>query len=82
MTSWPIKFRLMSFFITVAVTITEFSLVSIPVGLMLWLCNIANAGRVAMIAIVLALIFSLSISILTHLWPRRTQRRTIVRSIQ
>ncbi|HUA34053.1 MAG TPA: hypothetical protein VMA09_10645 [Candidatus Binataceae bacterium] len=82
MTSWPIKFRLTSFFITLGVTLTEFALVAIPVGLALWLCNVASAGRVATIAILLATIFSLSISIPTHLWPRRPETRTITRRVR
>ena len=74
MNSWPIKFRLMSFFITIGVTFTEFAVIAIPVGLVLWLCNIASGGRIAAITILLAAIFSLSISIPAHLWPRMAQR--------
>ncbi len=80
MRSWPIRFRLMSFFITIGVTFTEFAVVAIPAGLLLWLCNVGSAGRIATIAITLGAIFSLSISIPAHLWPRMALERAMTRS--
>ena len=74
MTSWPARYRLLSFVITIGVTLTEFALVAVPLGIVLWLCDIASAARIAEVGIVLGAIFSLSIAIPTHLWPNRYRR--------
>jgi uncharacterized membrane protein YfbV (UPF0208 family) len=71
MTSWPIKYRLMSFVITVGVTLTEFAVVAIPVAAVVWLIGLASAAHLAIIVVILAATFSLSISIPTHLGSRR-----------
>lgn len=80
MRSWPLKFRLMSFLITTGVTLTEFAIVAAPIGFIMWLLNIADGQRIVVVALIMAAAFSLSISVSTHLLPRRY--RTIIRGVQ
>jgi ferredoxin, 2Fe-2S len=74
MMSWPPRYRLLSFLITIAVTLTEFLLVGVPLGIIVWLCGVASPARTAEVALALGAIFSLSIAIPTHLWPNRHRR--------
>jgi hypothetical protein len=71
MTSWPARYRLLSFAITIGVTLTEFALLAAPFGAIVWFAGLASAARIIVVAIVLAAVFSLSIAIPTHIWPNR-----------
>ncbi len=44
MMSWPPRYRVLSFVITIGVTLTEFALVAVPLGIIAWLCAIASAA--------------------------------------
>jgi hypothetical protein len=74
MTSWPLRYRLLSFAITIGVTLTEFALVAVPLGIILWLCGLASSARIVEVAVSLAATFSLTIAISSHVWPQRHQR--------
>jgi len=74
MTSWPFGYRLLSFVITIGVTLTEFALVALPLGVIVWLCGVARAANIVEVAVALAATFSLSIAIRAHVWPYRHQR--------
>jgi hypothetical protein len=71
MRSWPTKYRLLSFVITIGVTLAEFALVAVPIGLVLWLFDFATVEPILVTASILAGTFSLSISLYVHVWPRR-----------
>jgi hypothetical protein len=81
MMSWPPRYRLLSFVITIGVTLTEFTLVAVPLGTIVWLCGVASAARIAEVAIALGAIFSLSIAIPAHRWPNR-HRRVELRGVE
>jgi hypothetical protein len=74
MMSWPIRYRLLSFAITLGVTLTEFALVAIPLGIIVWLAGLASSARIVEVAGALAAAFSLTIAISAHVWPSRHQR--------
>jgi uncharacterized membrane protein YdfJ with MMPL/SSD domain len=74
MMSWPFRYRLLSFAITIGVTLTEFALVAVPLGIIMWLSGLASAMHIAEVAIALSAAFSLSIAISAHVWPQRHQR--------
>jgi hypothetical protein len=67
--SWPIKLRLMSLAITIAVTLLESVMGSAAIALMLWSFGVASARTLLEIFAVVSAIISLSISIYSHLWP-------------
>jgi hypothetical protein len=69
--SWPLGHRALSFAITIGVTLGEFALVAVPLGLVLWLTGAAPPRAIADGAAVLAAIFSLTISIYGHVRPVR-----------
>jgi hypothetical protein len=74
MMSWPLRYRLMSFAITIGVTLTEFALVVIPLGIIVWLSGMASTAHIVEVAVALAAAFSLTIAISAHVWPQRHQR--------
>jgi hypothetical protein len=73
--SWPIKFRAMSFAITMGVTITESIVGSIPIALVLWYFDIASGRTILEIIVVIVAAVSLSISIYSHVRPAHFPRR-------
>jgi hypothetical protein len=73
--SWPIKFRVMSFAVTMGVTITETVMGSIPIALMLWYFDIASSRTIVEAIAVLVAAVSLSISIYSHVRPAQISRR-------
>ena len=73
MMSWPLRYRLLSFVITIGVTLTEFALVAVPLGFIVWFSGLARAAHIAEVAVALAAVFSLSIAISAHAWPYRHQ---------
>jgi hypothetical protein len=78
--SWPIKFRAMSFAVTMGVTITESVIGSIPLALTLWYFGAAGRTIVEVIALVVAAV-SLSISIYSHVRPAHFPSRAPGESI-
>ncbi len=74
MMSWPLRYRLLSFAITIGVTLTEFALVAVPLGLIVWFSGLATVAHIVEVAVVVAATFSLSIAISAHVWPRHHQR--------
>jgi hypothetical protein len=73
--SWPIKFRAMSFAVTMGVTITETVMGSIPITLVLWYFDIASSRTILEIIVVVVAAVSLSISIYSHVRPAHFPRR-------
>ena len=67
--SWPIKFRVMSFAVTMGVTITESVMGSIPIALALWYFDIASGRMIVEVIAILVAAVSLSISIYSHVRP-------------
>jgi len=80
--SWPIKFRAMSFAVTMGVTITESVVGSIPIALLLWYFDIASGRTILAIVVVVVAAVSLSISIYSHVrpadFPRRASGETVL----
>jgi hypothetical protein len=73
--SWPIRFRAMSFAVTMGVTITESVMGSIPIALALWYFDLASVRTILEVIAVLVAAVSLSISIYSHLRPAPLPRR-------
>jgi hypothetical protein len=73
--SWPIKFRAMSFAITMGVTITESVMASMPVALALWYFDVASGRAILEAVVVIVAIVSLSISIYSHVRPAQFSPR-------
>jgi len=73
--SWPIKFRAMSFAVTMGVTVTETVMGSIPIALALWYFDIASSRTILEIVVVVVAAVSLSISIYSHVRPAHFPRR-------
>jgi hypothetical protein len=73
--SWPIKFRAMSFAVTMGVTVTETVMGSIPIALAFWYFEIASSRTILEIVVVVVTAVSLSISIYSHVRPAHFPRR-------
>ena len=73
--SWPIKFRAMSFAVTMGVTVTETVMGSIPIALALWYFDIASSRTILEIVVIVVAAVSLSISIYSHVRPAHFPRR-------
>jgi len=73
--SWPIKFRAMSFAVTMGVTVTETVMGSIPIALVFWYFDIASCRTILEIVVVIVAAVSLSISIYSHVRPAHFPRR-------
>jgi len=73
--SWPMKFRAMSFAVTMGVTVTESLIGSIPIALALWYFDIASSRTILEIITILVAAVSLSISIYSHVRPAHFPRR-------
>ncbi len=73
--SWPIKLRALSFAVTMAVTVTESVMGSIPIGLALWYFDVAGKRTILEVLAALVAAISLSISIYSHVRPARLPRR-------
>ncbi|MGB0062043.1 MAG: hypothetical protein WBP68_17830 [Candidatus Binatus sp.] len=73
--SWPIKFRAMSFAVTMGVTITESVMGSMPIALALWYFDIASGRTIVEAVVVVVAAVSLSISVYSHLRPAQFPRR-------
>jgi hypothetical protein len=67
--SWPIKFRAVSFAVTMGVTITESVMGSIPIALVLWYFDSARGKTILEVVGVVVAAISLSISIYSHVRP-------------
>jgi hypothetical protein len=67
--SWPIKFRAVSFAVTMGVTITESVMGSIPIALVLWYFDLASGRTIMEVIVVVVAAVSLSISIYSHVRP-------------
>ena len=73
--SWPIKFRAISFAVTMGVTITETVMGSIPIALALWYFDIARSRTILEAIVVVVAAVSLSISIYSHARPAQFPSR-------
>jgi len=73
--SWPIRFRAMSFVVTMGVTITEAVTGSIPVAMALWYFDVASGRTILEAIVVVVAAVSLSISIYSHVRPAQFPRR-------
>jgi hypothetical protein len=73
--SWPIKFRAVSFAVTMGVTITESVMGSIPIALVLWYFDLASGKTIVEVIGVVVAAVSLSISIYSHVRPAHFPRR-------
>lgn len=69
--SWPIRLRLMSFAVTMGVTVTESVMGSIPIGFLLWYFDFASVRTILIALGVVVGVISLSISGYSHLRPAR-----------
>jgi hypothetical protein len=69
------KFRAMSFVVTMGVTVTESVIGSIPIALALWYFDIAGIRTILEIITILVAAVSLSISIYSHVRPAHFPRR-------
>ena len=67
--SWPIKFRAVSFAVTMGVTITESVMGSIPIALVLWYFDLASGRTIMEVIVVVVAAVSLLISINSHVRP-------------
>ena len=67
--SWPTKLRVMSFAITIGVTMLESVMGSAVIALMLWSFGVASVRTLLEISAVVSVTTSLSISIYSHLRP-------------
>ena len=67
--SWPIKLRVMSFSITLGVTLLESVMGSAAIALILWSLGVASVRTLLELSAVVSAITSLSISIYSHLRP-------------
>jgi hypothetical protein len=75
--SWPLHYRALSFAITIGVTLGEFTLVAVPLGMVLWFMGAAPLRAIAGGAAVLAAVFSLTITIYGHVRPSRIPGRVL-----
>jgi hypothetical protein len=75
--SWPLRLRVLSFAVTMAVTVTESVIGSIPIGLALWYFDVASARTILVALGMLVAAISLSISIYSHVRPARLPRSTV-----
>ena len=75
--SWPIRFRALSFAVTMGVTITESVMGSIPIGLALWYFDLASIRTILIASGVLVAAISLSISIYSHVRPSPLARSMV-----
>jgi len=73
--SWPMKFRAVSFAVTMGVTVTESLIGSIPIALALWYFDTASSRTILEIITILVAAVSLSISIYSHVRPAHFPRR-------
>jgi hypothetical protein len=73
--SWPMRFRAMSFAVTMGVTITESVMGSLPIALALWYFDIASIRTILEVIFVIIAAVSLSISIYSHVRPADFPRR-------
>jgi hypothetical protein len=74
--AWPLSLRALSFAISIGVTLGEFALVAIPIGIVTWLAG-AAPSTIFEVAGILAAAFSLTISIYGHVRPVRIPRRAL-----
>jgi hypothetical protein len=72
--SWPIKFRALSFAVTMGVTITESVMGALPVAIALWYFDIASTRTILEAIAVVVAVISLSISIYSHARPAPLRR--------
>jgi hypothetical protein len=68
--AWPLRLRAESFAITLAVTIVEAAVYGAPLGVLAWLAGLASAERIVTVLGILGALWSLTIAVSTHLWPR------------
>jgi len=69
------KFRAVSFAVTMGVTVTESLIGSIPIALALWYFDTASSRTILEIITILVAAVSLSISIYSHVRPAHFPRR-------
>ena len=77
--SWPVKLRVLSFAVTMGVTVTESIMGSIPIGFVLWYFNFASVRTILIALGVVVAAISLSISGYSHLRPARLPRSMVQR---
>jgi len=73
--SWAMKFRAISFAVTMGVTVTESVMGSVPIALALWYFDIASIRTILEVIVVVVAAVSLSISIYSHVRPADFPRR-------
>jgi hypothetical protein len=67
--SWPFKLRALSFVIGIGVVLSEVAVIAIPLGLALWIANVASAPRIAALELVVGLATALAIIVPAHVRP-------------
>jgi hypothetical protein len=77
--SWPIKLRVMSFVVTLGVTLTESVMGAIPIGLALWYFDLASTRTIFIVLGMLAAGVALSISTYSHVRPARLPNSMVQR---
>jgi hypothetical protein len=69
--SWPLKLRAISFGIGIGVVMGEVALVTIPIGLALWMMGFAGIVPIAEAGAAIALAIALVIIVPVHIRPSR-----------
>jgi hypothetical protein len=65
--SWPLRYRTLSFAVTLGVTTAEFLLLGLPIGLIVHFAHLATTSRIAATMIVLCALWSFGVAIYAHL---------------
>jgi hypothetical protein len=67
--SWPLRYRTLSFAVTLGVTSGEFLVLGLPIALIVHFARLATIGRIAAIMVTLCALWSFGIAIYGHIWP-------------
>ena len=67
--SWPFKLRALSFVIGIGVVLSEVAVVAIPLGIGLWLADVASAIRITKVELAVAMATALVIIVPAHVRP-------------
>ena len=67
--SWPFRLRALSFAIGIGVVLSEVAVIAIPLGLALWIADVASAIRITEVELAVAFATALVIIVPAHLRP-------------
>jgi hypothetical protein len=67
--SWPFKLRALSFVIGIGVVLSEVAVVAIPLGIALWIADVASAIRIIEVELAVAMATALVIIVPAHVRP-------------